>query len=548
MLTNLRQLMAYNTRILLSNSYWLLIIPVVASQLILFWHMAIATMVKASMIADSFELVVPLLAAFLCAHVVAPEHHNRVDELTFARPVPFARTILLRLLSMYLIVAGLAALMLFVYTKGTKSEFEPLPTLLAGVPSTLLLSLVALAFASAWRSAAIGIGAALACWLVDVAWGAGVNPIFTLHSYAVHLAATDAGRAPGYSWLLSKAALLVLALVAGLALRANLGRPAAPRRMRAVVRLGLSALPLVLAYLVVGAVWQFTQARRAAELNPTLARITYRLAFDGYGPLPMAYLFGADFAHYIGYPTPARVNDLATGEIRERTLKRLQSVALGHPDGAWADDALYEIIRLSEVSAPTSEDEVVARKVSVQQCRGFLERYPTSIYAPEVARRMVVLASLTRDLASMEWAYQLCLSAYRGTASAAETAGIMQQYYQKAGDIVRATQAAEAGVDIAPPTVRAEALLRLAGFYIRQKRLDKAHDAYSRVAAAVQAQLEAEGLAQISVQTTDAAGLRRRREITELRDQARDALAALDAGQLPPAAPAPAPPPRRGRH
>lgn len=131
---NLRTLFRYNARVLLANSYWLLIIPVVASQLVIFWHMAIASLVTPATVARTCELVIPLLGAFLAAHALAPEQRYRVDEITFARPVPFTRTIILRLLALYSLLVILAVLMMYVYRAGLKIDVELGDVLLAGVP------------------------------------------------------------------------------------------------------------------------------------------------------------------------------------------------------------------------------------------------------------------------------------------------------------------------------------------------------------------------------------------------------------------------------
>ena len=61
--------------------------------------------------------------------------------------------------------------MLFVYRKGLKREFDLVQTLLATVPATLFLSMLSMAFASAWRTPAAGIGAALVYFAADAARG-----------------------------------------------------------------------------------------------------------------------------------------------------------------------------------------------------------------------------------------------------------------------------------------------------------------------------------------------------------------------------------------
>jgi hypothetical protein len=543
MLTNLRRLFGYNTRIMMGNSYWLLIVPVVASQLIIFWHMAIATLVTAKTIADSFELVLPLLAAFLCAHVVAPEHQNRVDELTFVRPVPFVRTIALRVLSMYGVVALLGYMMLIVYKNGLKTEFVAGTTVLAGIPSVLFLSALAIAFSSAWRSPAVGIGIALAYWAADAAWGASLNPLFTLHGYAVALAGVASGKALGSAWLISKGILLALTLIAGWFARGSLGTPAAPRRWRSVVRLVAGTVPLVVLYLIAGAYWQLAEARRAAAQEPRQARIIYRRAFAGFGCLPVPYLFGPGFATYIGYPRQGDATDLTQGRNRDAALLRMLHAAQADPDGAWADHALYEYIRLGGVAAPESDAAHEDKRVALGYCRTFLEQYPASMFAPEVAARMVRLGLACTDLKASLWAYERALKAYQGTAGASEAATAMQDYYNGQGDVPHATEAAMAAASAAPAATRPEALLRLGGFFAEHGQPAEARQAFSQVADAVQAALEAKGLATVDAAHTSATDLAARTSITRLRTQARDAIAALDAAAAGAAPPPPPPPP-----
>jgi ABC-type transport system involved in multi-copper enzyme maturation permease subunit len=546
MLSNLRRLFNYNARILMGNSYWLLIVPVVASQLIIFWHMAIATLVNASTIANSFELVIPLLAAFLCAHVVAPEHQNRVDELTFVRPVPFLRTIALRMLSLYVVVAVLAAMMFIAYKYGLKKPFHPGITILAGLPSILFLSVLSLAFASAWRSAAVGIGAALAYWAADAAWGASLNPLFTLHGYSAALAQAGVGSTEtSPDWMLSKAVLLVLTLVVGWVARAGLGRPKSPRQLRAVLRIVAWTLPLIVVYLVTGASWQLSKAREAAEQHPTQARIIYQQAFAGFGPIPTPYLFGSVFADYIDYPHQGLLGAPTTGSQREAAVDRLLQVAERHPESPWADHALYEAIRMGSNDAPPPGADDTPNRTMVQFCRVFLERYPASPFAPAVAARTVQLAALVGDEPVMMWAYNRALTAYRGAEGTSEAAEVMRAHYMSIGDVGRAIEAAQASADVATVQAKPEALLRLGAFLEKQGRIAEAREAYLQVDAAVKAKLAGPEFAIHDPTNVDMSVIAQRSQANKLRDQARQALAALN---NPPASanatpPSPAPPP-----
>jgi hypothetical protein len=298
-------------------------------------------------------------------------------------------------------------------------------------------------------------------------------------------------------------------------------------------------VPLVVVYLITGAYWQLAEARQAAGEQPRQARTFYRRAFAGFGRLPTPYLFGSAFADYIGYPHQGGPNDLSSGPRRDAALAQMLHAAQRHPDGPWADHALYEYIRLGGVAAPESDAADDAKRIALQYCRTFLEQYPTSLFAPDIASRMVRLGLVSGNLDATMWAYERALKVYRGTEGASEAAAAMQAHYMGLGDVARATEAAIASADVAPATAKPEALLRLGGFLAQHGRRDEAREAYGQVGAAVAAALEASGLASIDVANAGPSDLIARTAIVKLRSQARDALAALDA--TPEGTPAPAP-------
>ena len=542
MLENARTLFRYNSRILLANSYWLLIIPLVASQVVIFWHMAIATLVTAATVAKTCELVIPLLAAFLCAHIVAPEHRSHVDEITFVRPVPFTRTIALRAVALYAIVVLLAIVMLYVYQKGLKVEFELGTVLLAGLPSMLFLSMLSLAFASSWRSPAVGIGAALLYWLADGWKGSVFNPFFSLYGYATSLANADQDTEPQMSWLVSKLVLLTVCAALVMITARGLRRPAAPKRWRAGLRLGAGVLVVAVAYLVSGAFWQFHQARLAAADDPRHARVVYQDAFADYGIIPVAYLFGADFASYVGYPdiAPKGVPDVF--RLQQKGIDRLRVLLVKWPDSRWADSASYEIIKTTSVT--DDADNVVPEKCAVLlgMCREFAQTHSTSPLAPFVAARVVSTARLAGDEETMLQAYDRIMKVHGGSEAAYEAAEQLKAYYIQLGDIPRAIEAARRSAEAAPAESKPEALLAFARFLAKQQRTQEARGIFGQVEAAVMEKLDALGLRVLTLENGTDENMRRRSEIMSLRNDARAGIAALD--QPPPPQPEPH---RRGR-
>jgi hypothetical protein len=541
MIDKLRTQFQYDSKILLTNSYWLLVVPLVASQLVVLWHMAVAAVVKPGTVASACELVVPLMAAFLCAHVVTPEHRHRVDELTFVRPVSALRTVFLRLIALYTLTILLAAVMLFVYKVGLKQEFALGTMALASIPPVVFLSMLSMAFAAAWRTPAAGIGAAFAYWIVDAAWGGRLNPLFGLHQYSVALDRAEDGYAVASgSWLASKGVLLVLGLAAAWAAGRALGRPAAPKRWRAGLRLAGGTAACAVLYLISGALWQFQVAREQAQQDPLRARQAYADVFSAYGPVPVAYLFGPDFAAYSA-GAPAGGDDFAAITThKEETIERLRRVADRWPEGHWADDALFEVVRLRPVTGEDTPEAQQENRLTLALSNDFLARYPTSRYAPYVAARSVILARRLDDEETMMAAYRRVTGVYGGSPAATEAAAEMQAYYLERGEEDRAIECARLAAASAPPETRPDAELSLADFLAQNGHLDEAREVYTRVQASVQAKLEALGLAVLTPETATEENLARRAEIMKLRSRARDGIAALDTASPPPAASEPA--------
>src|SRR5205823_4889019 len=150
----------------------------------------------------------PILGAFLVAHSLAPEYRSGIGAVLACKPVSLHRVVTMRVG-----LAMLGALLLTVVTLAVCSiGLHPIdlgPPLLACLPSLWFLSLLALTFATLFRSALAGFAIAAGLWALDLAVGYGVHPILSLQGLHARM---DLHPLAGL-WLYGKLALVVVGLV-----------------------------------------------------------------------------------------------------------------------------------------------------------------------------------------------------------------------------------------------------------------------------------------------------------------------------------------------
>lgn len=489
------ELLRYNARLVVLNSYWLFVVPLVASQLVLFWHMAMKSLLgeNAAYVAQSTELAAPLFAAFLCAHVLAPEYHNRLEDIVFSRPVPFARTVLARLVTMYLFLTVLVAVMLLVYKIGLKADYDLGAVVLAGLPAVFFLSMLSLAVAATWHSPVAGFAVAGVVWAGDVLLGAKLNPLLTLHAYANKLAEVPAA---GDDLLVSKALLCLGGVVlAWIAARA-VGRPASPVKWRALVRTAVAVAAGLLLYLGSGTAYRMQQLIALESDRTALPdlRYTHQEAFAAFGRLPLAYAFGPAYARYIGYPVRRDFQDWELHRGRQAKVDSLRSVVFSYPRSRWADKAFYELIRAAAQVTEKSEaltvgpgGELINRRTALQYCRDFLRDYAASPFGPLVAERMLALARTMNDEAEMRAAYELLVTKYAADPLASETASKMMAHYAQQGRTGEAVTAAETALRAMAAGGDPAALMAIGDFLRSLDRREPAGRAYRQALLAARA-------------------------------------------------------------
>src|ERR1700723_1464744 len=100
---NQTTLLKYNFRVLMLNNWLLLAFPIAISQLTVFWF-GITRKFSQDLPAASVEMVTPILAAFLGAHLLSVEYRSRVGAILASRPVNIGRIVLMRLAVMLALV------------------------------------------------------------------------------------------------------------------------------------------------------------------------------------------------------------------------------------------------------------------------------------------------------------------------------------------------------------------------------------------------------------------------------------------------------------
>lgn len=383
-----RHLLKYNARICTGLGPWMIVVPVAATMLVLFALMAMTSLIRESTPVMIVEMLGSILMAFVGVNLLRPEYQYNALETVLTRPVSFRVILTVRVLLGALGVLALQALLAWYMRSVMNKPFDLGPALAAGGASMAFLTALAVAVAAAWRSPTFGFVAAGLYWVLDLAIGPHLNPLFTMRGYSAHLGAPDGGFGV---WPWGKLALAVATLLLILLAAAAAARPAAQRSARRYLRTVLGVLGLAIAYVCSGAAYRvhWLESQEATLLNHS--RLRYRTALSAYGPLPVAYLFGPAFAHLTGYQAPWRGNTGALSVERNLEAEQLRVAAFGYPGSRWADNALYELGRRVTADAGgegAGEEDGESRRLGIECLEQLTTNYPASPFAPAGLQRL----------------------------------------------------------------------------------------------------------------------------------------------------------------
>jgi len=488
------RLLRLNVRVLLGAGHWVFVLPAVVSQFVMLWHAAKVSLYTPATVTRTAELLAPLLAAFVCAHLLAPEYRYQVAEIVLVRPVSFRKVVLLRLVVLYAFVAALMAVLLVLYWLAMgHRDWNRLETIAASVPSTLFLSLLAIAVAAAWKSPAAGFGAALAYWGLDMWRGPDLNPLLTLQAYSARVATGNPLWQGMYAtgWLINKAALLLVCVVLAYAARAALRRPVPQRRLRSGGVSVAAFVALVAALVAVGLPIKVLGVMRLERQNPNTALLWFRQAIVPYGRVPVPYVMGPAFAGYVGYLPPWSHLPPATEGSAQRTYEtaELQRVAEQYSRSPWAVRARYEWARRhlpedlatdaapptgppgpgrpgepppraqEQAPEPPTEQVEVQVRLAAEYCQDIMSNDPDSVYAPGAT---ALLAEIQEALGQTEEGLRTrrqLVERYPTSAEAWKAVEYLLDTYRAAGHQADLMWAADQQVKIAPASHLATALV-----------------------------------------------------------------------------------------
>lgn len=403
------RLWRYNYRILIGTGYWIVVLPLAASQVVTLWMMALASDFSQAAATNIAEMMTPILGAFFVAHSLAPEYRGGVGAVLACKPVSLHRVVTMRAGLAMLAALVLTAVTLTVCSVGLQPIDVPGP-LLAAIPSLWFLSMVALTFATLFRNALAGFATAAALWAVDLTLGYSVHPLLSLQG----MSAEQSQEPLGFMWPVSKAILAVVGLVL-LFVHGRLIRRLYQMSDRSnVMRVVGSTAALLFIYCATGAMTLvgYGWMNRGRLQVPDVVWLQRQL--KSYGPVPVARLFGPAFAAYVAETPP-----LDADRARSHRRSQLESALKRWPNSIWADGIAYALGREQE-----SQDKLVAAEDYVKVA----DAYGSSPFAPKALSQILRMEDAIPVPERLRAARRL-IAEYPGAAEVDIAAAVLQEHH-----------------------------------------------------------------------------------------------------------------------
>lgn len=447
-------LIRYNLRVVLANNWWLLVFPIAVSQLTVFWNI-ITRKFTTSLPAESAEMVTPLLAAFLCAHLLTAEYQSRVGAIIASKPLNIGKLVLFRLSAVLALVWALEMASLAAYYYGMQ-QYDILTPFVASIPSTLFLSMLAMTFATMFRNPMAGFGIAGLYWCLDLPPGPPVNAFLSLRSYSTFLSSVGPNLDGLVSpWWVAKALLLLGAVVLYVINGRQVFRLGTASTARAKLRSFGGIAGILAVYLLSGASAKvaYGYAQRG-QLQPNDGT-WFRRQFGPFGPIPISVAFGPAFRRYVGDSLNSWHPQTEEGDLLGDTVKHhreLREVLDHMPNSIWAPSAAELLGRLTSRQGQTVED-----RVSIFQ--HVADRYPGSPYVDVALREIAMIydGAEQQDLARRE--YEELLKRRPTSRFRSESLRYIVQNDRTHGDYVGMLKWARAWSAAAPPQEKFVALI-----------------------------------------------------------------------------------------
>jgi outer membrane protein assembly factor BamD (BamD/ComL family) len=470
------------------HNWWLLVIPLAASQLSVFFTL-VTQRFAPTLPVSTVETTSPLLAAFLCAHLLAAEYRSGIGGVLASKPVDIGKVVLLRLFIVMMLVWGLGFLSLAAFYFGMQ-PFPVLKPAISCVVSSLFLGLLALTFATMFRHPLAGFGVAAVYWLFDAAPGPPLNHFLSLKSLTASF--PTPGVPPGQPlsdvWLAAKLVLFIGAILLYMLhtrLLFTLGSPLTLRRRQRTLAWAGGLLAF---YLISGSVVKVVVGyQNRGKLYPDDVA-WFRRQFGPYGPVPVSALFGANFRRYLGdIPNTWRLQQDSEGDLlgdtdqHRRSLARILTQA---PGSIWAPSAAILMARLGDRAKDSLQDKIAGFQYVI-------DHYPGSPYEAfalwQIAHNYSdAFDNDPRYEDNARTAYEALLAKYPVTDYNADAYGFLAQSDQRHKNTVAAAEHTRKWIETAPIYEKFRALMLMAEILRDAGKMDEAKTTALQAKKAVQ--------------------------------------------------------------